>query len=136
LPTFKGDRQGFSLGNALTAKLKRWSQQEGVTLFTTLLTCFKVLLFRYSGQTDIAVGTIKHGRTHKEVESLIGLFLNTLVLRSDLSENPSFRELIQQVRNTCRGAYAHQELPFNRLVDELHPDRAVHLVESFIGRGY
>ena len=123
LPTFKGGRQGFRLGNALTAQLKRLSQQEGVTLFTTLLTCFQVLLFRYSGQTDIAVGTSKHNRTHKEVEPLIGLFMNTLVLRSDLSANPNFRELLQQVRNTCRGAYAHQELPFIRLVDELHPER-------------
>ena len=66
LSSFKGERQGFSLGDALTAKLKRLSQQEGVTLFTTLLTCFKVLLFRYSDQTDIAVGTMKHNRTHKE----------------------------------------------------------------------
>jgi amino acid adenylation domain-containing protein len=123
LSTFKGERQGFSLGNALTAKLKRWSQQQGVTLFTTLLTCFKVLLFRYSDQSDIAVGTMKHNRTPKEVEPLIGMFMNTLVLRSDLSDNPSFRDLLQKVRKTCLGAYAHQELPFDRLVDELHPER-------------
>ena len=123
LSTFKGARQGFAFGSALTAKLKHWSQQERVTLFTTLLTCYKVLLFRYSGQTDIAVGTMKHNRTHKEVESLIGMFMNTLVLRSDLSDNPNFRELLQRVRNTCQGAYAHQELPFDRLIDELHPER-------------
>ena len=106
-----------------------------MTLFTTLLTCYKVLLFRYSGQTDIAVGTMKHNRTHKEVESLIGMFMNTLVLRSDLSDNPNFRELLQRVRNTCQGAYTHQELPFDRLIDELHPERKLRS-ESFISSGH
>jgi amino acid adenylation domain-containing protein/non-ribosomal peptide synthase protein (TIGR01720 family) len=123
LSSFKGERQGFSLANALTAQLKRLSQQEGVTLFTMLLTCFKVLLFRYADQTDIAVGTMKHNRTRKEVEPLIGMFMNTLVLRSDLSDNPGFRELLQDVRKTCLDAYTHQELPFDRLVDDLHPER-------------
>jgi len=103
MPSFKGERQGFSIGKALTAKLKGWYQQEGVTLFTTLLTCFNILLFRYSGQADIAVGTVKHNRMYQEVEPLIGMFMNTLVLRSDLSDNPSFRELLQRVRNTCLG---------------------------------
>ena len=123
MPTYKGEREGFSIGKALTAELKGWYQQEGVTLFTALLTCFNVLLFRYSGQADITVGTVKHNRLYKEIEPLIGMFMNTLVLRSDLSANPSFRELLQRVRNTCKDAFAHQELPFDRLVDELQPER-------------
>jgi hypothetical protein len=123
MPTLKGGRQRFSIGKVLTARLKGWYQEEGVTLFTTLLPCFKVLLFRYSGQADIAVGTAIHSRMYKEIEPLIGMFVNTLVLRSDLSGNPSFRELLQRVRNTCKDAFANQELPFDKLVDVLQPER-------------
>lgn len=123
MPTYKGEREGFTIGKALTAELKSWYQKEGVTLFTALLTCLNVLLFRYSGRTDITVGTVKHNRLYKEIEPLIGMFMNTLVLRSDLSANPSFRELLQRVRTTCKDAFAHQELPFDRLVDELQPER-------------
>jgi amino acid adenylation domain-containing protein len=123
MPTYKGEREGFSIGRALTAELKSRYQKEGVTLFTALLTCFNVLLFRYTGQADITVGTVKHNRLYKEIEPLIGMFMNTLVLRSDLSANPSFRELLQRVRKTCKDAFAHQELPFDRLVDVLQPER-------------
>ena len=79
MPTYKGEREGFSIGRALTAELKIWYQKEGVTLFTALLTCFNVLLFRYTGQADITVGTVKHNRLYKEIEPLIGMFMNSLV---------------------------------------------------------
>jgi amino acid adenylation domain-containing protein len=89
----------------------------------TLLTAFKILLQRHSGQDDIAVGSPIANRNRAEVEPLIGLFLNTLVLRTDLSNNPTFRELLGRVREVCLGAYTHQDLPFEKLVEELHPER-------------
>ena len=121
--TYKGARLGFTIGKSLTAQLKELSQREHVTLFMTLLACFKILLCRYSSQEDIVVGTPIHNRMLREVEPLIGMFVNTLVLRSDLSGNPSFRDLLHRVRNTCLGAYDHQALPFDKLVDELQPER-------------
>jgi amino acid adenylation domain-containing protein len=89
----------------------------------TLLAAFKTLLYRYTGQEDIVVGTPIAGRNRSEIEGLIGFFISTLVLRSDLSRNPSFRELLSRVREVCLGAYTHQELPFEKLVEELQPER-------------
>ncbi len=103
--------------------LRGFTQAENVTNFMTLLAVFKVLLFRYTRQTDISLGTPIAGRPVQEIENLIGLFTNTLVLRTDLSGNPPFRQLVARVREVCLGALSHQELPFEKLVEELHPER-------------
>jgi amino acid adenylation domain-containing protein/non-ribosomal peptide synthase protein (TIGR01720 family) len=121
--SYRGARHRFALPETQAAALKALSQQEGATLFMTLLALFQMLLQRYSGQDDIAVGTPIAGRTQVEVERLIGLFVNTLVLRADLSGDPSFRSLLQQVRATCLAAYAHQDVPFDQVVDLLQPER-------------
>ena len=115
----------FSLPPSLTNALKTLARQNEATLFMTLLAAFQVLLSRYANQTDIVVGTPIAGRQHPELEGLIGMFVNTLVMRADLSGNPSFRSLLQQVRNRALGAYAHQELPFERLVETLQPMRSL-----------
>ncbi len=123
LQTSNGAHLTFTLSHDLTARLKALGQGEGATLFMTLLSAFQTLLSRYTHQDDICVGTPVAGRNRRELEGLIGLFVNTLVLRSDLSGKLSFRELLRQVRRTCLEAFAHQDLPFEMLVDELHPTR-------------
>jgi aspartate racemase len=121
--TFKGQLESLALPPTLAAALLEISRQEGATLFMTLLAAFQLLLARYSGQNDIAVGTPIAGRSRPEVEPLIGCFANTLVLRSDLSGDPSFRALLGRVRELCLEAYTHQDVPFEKLVEELHPKR-------------
>ncbi len=121
--TFRGATQSFSLSANLTEALKTLSRNEDVTLFMTLLAAFKTLLYRYSGQDDILVGSAIANRNRKEIESLIGFFVNTLVLRTNLSNNPTFRELLGRVRETTLAAYAHQDVPFEQLVEELQPPR-------------
>ncbi|MEG5092537.1 amino acid adenylation domain-containing protein [Microcoleus sp. B13-B4] len=121
--TFRGARQCFALSKNLTETLKALSRQEGVTLYTTLLTAFKTLLYRYSGQEDIVVGTVSAGRNKPEIEGLIGFFVNTLVLRTNLSGNPSFQELLSRVQEVTLAAYAHEDLPFEKLVEILQPER-------------
>ncbi len=123
--TFRGERQSVELAPELLHALKAVSQREGVTLFMTLLAAFQVLLARYSGQQDIAVGTPMAGRTRREVEGLIGFFINTLVLRSQVRGEQPFRQVLQQVREVCLQAYAHQEVPFEKIVEELHPQRSL-----------
>jgi non-ribosomal peptide synthetase component F len=109
----------------LTAALKNLSQREDVTLFMTLLAAFKALLYRYTGRTDLLVGSPIANRNRAEIEGLIGVFVNTLVLRTDVSGDPTFRELLQRLREVTLGAYAHQDLPFEKLVEELQPERSL-----------
>ena len=111
----------FHLDQAITKKLKDLGRQHGATLFMVLLASFKTLLYRYTGQVDVVIGTPIANRQHAELEGLIGFFVNTLVLRTDLSGNPSFGQLITRVRDTALSAYAHQDLPFERLVEQLGP---------------
>ncbi|MBE9103653.1 amino acid adenylation domain-containing protein, partial [Nostoc cf. edaphicum LEGE 07299] len=121
--TFKGGQMKLVLSQTLTKELKNLSRQEGVTLFMTLLTAFKSLLYRYTGQTDIVVGSPIASRNRAETESLIGFFVNVLVLRTDLSGDLSFQELLERVKSTALEAYIHQDLPFEKLVEELQPTR-------------
>jgi len=121
--TFQGEEQHFMLPEILTAQLKTLSRQEGVTLFMTLLAAFKVLLRHYAGSDDIVVGTDIANRSRTEVERLIGFFVNQLVLRTKLSGDPTFREIVGRVRDVTLGAYEHQDLPFNWLAGELQPRR-------------
>ncbi len=121
--TFAGDLRIRPLSPRLLAALKALSRQENATLFMTLLAAFKVLLYRYTGQTDIAVGSPIANRTRSELEGVIGFFVNTQVLRSDLSGHPTFRELLRQVKVTATEAYAHQDLPFEMLVEAIQPAR-------------
>ncbi|MHC0061927.1 amino acid adenylation domain-containing protein [Nostoc sp. UIC 10890] len=121
--TFAGAIQEFALSVELSNQLTQLSQKQGVTLFMTLLAAFDTLLYRYTGQLDILVGSAIANREHSEIEGLIGFFVNTLVLRTDLSGNPSFSELLSRVRQIALGAYSHQELPFEMLVEALQPER-------------
>jgi len=121
--TFNGARQSFSLSRDLSTRLVELSRREDATLFMTLLAAFYVLLYRYTGETDIVVGTPVANRNRQELESLIGFFVNTLALRADLSGDPAFRELLARVREVSLGAYMHQDLPFELLVEELSPVR-------------
>ncbi len=120
---FLGDHLPLKFPQELTEKLKALSRKEGVTLFMTLLAAFQTLLHRYTGQQDIVVGAPMAGRNQMEVEGLIGFFVNTLVLRTRLSPDLTFRELLKRVRDVALGAYEHQELPFEKLVEELQPAR-------------
>ncbi|HJR06705.1 MAG TPA: amino acid adenylation domain-containing protein, partial [Pyrinomonadaceae bacterium] len=119
----RGASETFRLSRNLTESLQRLSRQEGVTLFMTLLAAFQALLARYAGTNDIAVGTPIAGRERAELEGLIGFFVNTLVMRTSLSGDPTVLELLRRVREVCLGAYAHQDVPFERLVEELQPAR-------------
>jgi amino acid adenylation domain-containing protein len=121
--TANGSTHPLTLSSSLSTALKAFSRDRGVTLFMTLLAAFQSLLFRYTGQHDIAVGTFIANRTRAEVEGLIGFFVNTLVLRGDFSGELSFSELLKQVRRTTLDAFAHQDLPFAKLVQELQPER-------------
>jgi amino acid adenylation domain-containing protein len=121
--TFRGARRSVILAPALCRELENLSRERGVTLFMVLLAAFQTLLHRYTGQTDIIVGSPVANRTPVDVEVLIGCFVNTLVLRTDLSGDPSFLELLTRVRDVAVGAYAHQDLPFEKLVEELQPER-------------
>ena len=120
---FNGSRLPVQLPHALQLKLKEISREYGVTLFTTLLAAFKVLLYRYTTQEDLLVGCPVLNRGLPETENLLGSFVNTLVLRTNYAGNPSFRDALRRVRETCVGAFAHQEFPFEKLVEDLQPQR-------------
>jgi len=121
--TFQGAAEGLPLAQELTQSLKQLSQDAETTLFMTLLAAFFVTLSRHSNQSDLVVGSPIANRNNKSVEGLIGFFANTLALRGNLSGNPSFKDFLAQVRQTTLSAYAHQELPFEMLVEKLQPDR-------------
>jgi amino acid adenylation domain-containing protein len=121
--TFLGALETLSLPDDLVRELKALSRREGVTLFMTLLAAFKTLLHRYTKQCDLIVGTPASGRTQCETENLIGFFVNTLVLRTDVTGDPTFKELLQRVRQVVLDGDAHKEVPFEKLVMELQPER-------------
>jgi amino acid adenylation domain-containing protein len=123
LKSYRGARAFVKLPASLTRALKAMSQQEEATLYMLLLSAFQSVLHRYTGQTDLAVGSPIANRKLPELELLIGFFVNTLVMRTELSGNPTFRTLLQRVRKTCMEAYAHQDVPFEKLVEALQPER-------------
>ncbi|MFN6154288.1 MAG: non-ribosomal peptide synthetase, partial [Dolichospermum sp.] len=123
--SFKGRSEFLEIDLNLTQKLKRLSQESGTTLFMTLLAVFALLLSRYSNQNDIVVGSAIANRNRQEIEPLIGFFVNTLALRTNLQGNPSFRELLQRVKQVTLDAYDHQDLPFEKLIDELGLERSL-----------
>ena len=125
LQTYRGAKCRLHIPQPLVTALEQLSQTAGCTLFMTLLAAFQMLLARYSGQTDIAVGSPIAGRSQVETEGLIGLFINTLVLRTNLAGNPRVNEVLERVRTMALAAYAHQDLPFEQLVEELNPTRAL-----------
>jgi amino acid adenylation domain-containing protein len=129
--SFQGARQSRELSRELTEGLKALSRKEGLTLFMTLLAGFQTILHRYSRQDDIVIGSPIANRNRAEIEGLIGFFINTLVLRSKFSDNPTFEELLARVREMALGAYAHQDLPFEKLVEELHPGRSLNHTPLF-----
>ncbi|MBC1189513.1 non-ribosomal peptide synthetase [Microcystis aeruginosa CS-558/01A06] len=124
-PNFRGHSISFQIDSELTEKLKLLSQKSGVTLFMTLLAALNTLLFRYSGQDDILIGTPTANRNRQEIEPLIGFFVNTLVLRNSLEGNPTFSGLLQQARNVVLEAYANQDVPFEQVVDGLEIERSL-----------
>jgi amino acid adenylation domain-containing protein len=122
---YLGGSYSMTLSRELTEELKQLSRRENVTLFMTLLAGFETLLMRYSHQEEVMVGTPIANRNRSETESLIGFFVNTLVLRGDLRGDPKFTELLARAREVTLGAYAHQDLPFERLVEEMEPERSM-----------
>jgi hypothetical protein len=120
---YRGATKSVPLPAALYEPLKALSKREGVTMFMVLLAAFKTLLYRYTAQEDIIVGTAALHRDRAEIEPLIGFFVNMLPMRTDLSGNPRFRELLKRVKEVALGAYAHQETPFEMLVEEIQPER-------------
>ena len=121
--SYRGERLTKPLSEELTKNLKELSRREGVTLFMTLLATLDILLSRHTGQEDIIVGSTIAGRSRPETDGLIGFFINALALRTDLSGNPTFLELLKRVREVCLDAYTHQDLPFERVVEEINPQR-------------
>ena len=118
-----GDIRHFNIDQEMTKQLRELAREKGVTLFMLLLAAFKVLLHRYTGQTDICVGSTIANRMQTEVESLIGFFVNTIALRSDLSDNPKFNDLLKTIKSTTLDAYTYQDVPFEKIVDKVEVSR-------------
>ncbi|MFD2679426.1 amino acid adenylation domain-containing protein [Bacillus seohaeanensis] len=121
--TTKGNSITFELPEKLSIQLKELSQKENTTLYMTFLAAFKALLYRYTGQKDILIGTPVGGRNREEIERLIGFFVNTIVIRTELKQNQTFEKYLNQVKQACLAAYANQEVPFEKLVEEIQPER-------------
>jgi amino acid adenylation domain-containing protein len=124
-PSFRGAQHRFSLSPALTAELKRLSGQLGSTLFVTLMTTLKVLLHRYTGQTDIPVATVTAGRDRPDLEAMMGCFVNTLILRTDLADCATFQEAVQRVRAVSLAAAVHQQVPFQQVVEAVRQNHSL-----------
>ena len=125
MQSFEGATLSFELARPLVERLRALSRDEGATLYMVVLAAFQLLLGRYADQDDVVVGSPVAGRARAEVACLIGFFVNMLVIRSDLSGDPTFRQLLRRVNATCLEAYSHQELPFEKLVDDLRPERSL-----------
>ncbi|WP_414575218.1 amino acid adenylation domain-containing protein [Anabaena sp. CCY 9402-a] len=121
--TYSGSQYAFALSPSLSQAVKTLAAKQGVTLFMLLLASFQVLLYRYTGEEDLLIGTDIVNRDRQETENLIGLLVNTVVLRTNLGENPTVAELLKRVREVTLGAFAHQHLPFEKLVEMLNPER-------------
>ncbi|HEX8906044.1 MAG TPA: condensation domain-containing protein, partial [Longimicrobiaceae bacterium] len=125
MQTYRGAQERFELAPGLAERLEALARGEGATLYMVLLAAFQVLLAKYAGTDDVVAGSPVAGRTHRDVEPLVGFFANLLVLRTDLSGDPSFREVLRRVRAVALGALDHQEVPFEKLVAELQPERTL-----------
>ncbi len=124
IPTFRGEQLEFVIDAELAGQLRALSRRQGATLFMTMLAAFKALLHHHTGQVDISLGSGIANRRVREFEDLIGMMVNTVVLRTDLAGAPSFRELLERVRKVCLGAYSHQDVPFDKVVEALRPERS------------
>jgi amino acid adenylation domain-containing protein len=125
IPSYQGSHYSVALSPALSAQLKTLAAESGITLFMLLLASFQILLYRYTQQTDLLIGSDIANRDRRETEGLIGLLVNTLVLRTSLAGNPTVREVLDRVREVTLGAYAHQQLPFEQVVELINPDRVL-----------
>lgn len=123
--TYRGSEEKFLIDKKLATQLSQLANREGATLFMVLMAIFKILIYRYSGMNDFCVGTVVANRRRQELEGLIGFFVNTLVLRDRIEDSISFKDFLRQVRQTALSAYAHQDIPFEYLVDEINPERSL-----------
>jgi len=131
LPSYQGKKQKIEISESLTAHLIELTRKQGCSIFMLMLAAFNVLLYRYSSQDDIIIGTPIANRAKPELEEIIGFFANTLVIRTDLTGSPTFSQLLERVREITTGAYDNQDLPFEKLVEELQPDRYMSLNPLF-----